>query len=142
MYKQFSVLFGSLLLLGLLIGCQTEKMAKNDRYCFTLDLKPDSALIDQYKKLHTPEGAWPEIPKGIRDAGCRDMEIYLQNNRMFMIVEITKGANLDSVWSAMEQQPRQSEWASFVWQFQQAVPGAREGEKWIRMEKVFDLDDH
>lgn len=139
---KIKVIIGSLLLMGMALGCQTEKLAKNDRYCFTLDLKPDAALIEEYKQLHTPEGAWPEIPKGIRDAGCRDMEIYLQQNRMFMIVEIAPGASLDSVWTAMEQQPRQSEWAAFIWQFQQAVPGAREGEKWMLMEKLFDLDDH
>ena len=127
---------------SMLSGCAREKAPKNDRYCLTLDLKPDEALMQEYKGLHTHEGAWKEIPIGIRDSGCRDMEIYLQNNRMFLIVEIAAGASLDSVWQAMENQPRQSEWAEFIWQFQQSVPGAQAGEKWVLMEKVFDLDDH
>lgn len=125
-------------------SCSSEKKSSQeaDRYYYALDLRPDSELIRQYRHVHSPEGMWPEIPEGIKAAGCLDMEIYLTGNRMVMIVDIPKGADIDEVFSKMGRMDRQDEWAEFVWQFQQALPHAKEGEKWMLMEKVYDLDDY
>lgn len=123
-------------------SCADRKESETDRYCLTLDLREDSSLIREYRQLHTPQGIWSEIPAGIRQSGCRDMEIYLRDNRMFLIVEIDRGASLDSVWKAMGEQPKQEEWARFVRQFQQSIPGAPQDASWLLMDKVFDLDDH
>ncbi len=112
------------------------------RFCFACDLKDQPDLIAAYKKLHTPEGMWPEIPNGIKAAGVTDMEIYLVDTRMFLITEIPVGLNIDEVWEKMGQQARQDEWQAFVWEFQQALPDAAPGEKWRLMEKIFDLDDY
>ena len=57
------------------------------RHCLTLDLKNDPALIAEYKRYH--ENVWPEIKQSLRDAGVLDMEIYLLDARMFMIIETT-----------------------------------------------------
>ena len=112
------------------------------RYCYALDLKNDSALIGLYKKYHTPDGIWKEIPVGIRESGVSDMEIYLLENHMFLIVEIPDSLDLDVVWEKMGQLDRQSEWQGFTWQFQQALPMAMDDEKWILMDRIFDLDEH
>jgi L-rhamnose mutarotase len=32
------------------------------------------------------------------------------------------------------------EWEALMWRFQQRLPGAAPGEKWIRMERIFKLD--
>jgi len=32
------------------------------------------------------------------------------------------------------------EWERLMWRFQQALPGAKEGEKWMRMERIFKLE--
>ena len=45
------------------------------RFCLTLDLKNDSALIAEYERLH--ERIWPDITKSIKEAGIENMEIYL-----------------------------------------------------------------
>ena len=119
-----------------------EKPLEFDRYCLALDLKPDAELIKEYKRLHTPDGMWPEIPDGIRKSGCLDMEIYLINNNMFMIVEIQKGVSLDKVWEKMGTFDRQPEWAEFMLKFQQAVEGHGDKVAWVLMDKVYDLDDH
>ena len=55
------------------------------RYCFALDLKDDIELIKDYKKYH--ESIWPEIEKSIIDSGIIDLEIYLIENRLFMIID-------------------------------------------------------
>ena len=46
-------------------------MPNTRRYCLTLDLKDDPALIAEYRKYH--EKIWPEITKSIKDSGIEDM---------------------------------------------------------------------
>lgn len=113
-----------------------------DRYCLALDLKPDTELMKEYKRLHSPDGMWPEIPVGIKEAGCLDMEIYIIDNHMTMIVEIPKGEDLDVVWEKMGKLERQPEWAKFMLNFQQPVAGHGDEVKWVLMEKVYDLNDY
>jgi hypothetical protein len=57
------------------------------RYCLTLDLKNDPALIAKYKYYHSDEGIWNEIKDGTRNVGM-EMEIYNVDNRLFMICEV------------------------------------------------------
>jgi len=127
-----------------LAGCSNGRgsEAATDRYCLALDLRPDSELIKEYRRLHSKEGMWKEIPKGIREAGCLDMEIYLVDNHMFMIVEIPEGENLDRVWEEMGKKERQGEWAEYMLKFQQPLDGHGDEVKWVLMDKVYDLDDH
>jgi L-rhamnose mutarotase len=44
------------------------------RFCFTLDLKDDPALITEYRKHH--EKIWPVITQSLKDSGIEDLEIY------------------------------------------------------------------
>lgn len=110
------------------------------RYCLALDLRKDSALISQYKHVHTKEGIWPEIPKGIKEAGISDMEIYLWDNRMFMILEAPLNWDYDSQMARLGKLEKQPEWSDYVWQFQQLLPYSKNGEKWMPMEKVYQLN--
>jgi len=56
------------------------------RYCLTLDLKDDPKLIAEYQRYH--QKIWPEITESIKEAGIRDLEIYLRGTRMFMVLEV------------------------------------------------------
>ena len=38
-----------------------------------------------------------------------------------------------------QQDAETQEWENLMWGFQQAVPGAKPGEKWLLMEKIFEL---
>jgi L-rhamnose mutarotase len=127
-----------------LAGCSNsqDRGTITDRYCLALDLKPDSELIREYRHLHSKEGMWKEIPKGIKEAGCLDMEIYLIDNHMFMIVEVPKGEELDSVWEKMGKLEKQGEWAEYMLKFQKPLDGHGNEVRWILMEKVYDLDEH
>jgi L-rhamnose mutarotase len=31
------------------------------------------------------------------------------------------------------------EWEALMWKYQQPLPGAKEGEKWVLMNKIFEL---
>src|SRR5579862_7675280 len=101
------------------------------RYCLTLDLKDDAKLIAEYKRYH--EKIWPEIAKSIRDSGIDDMEIYLLGTRMFMIMEVSEDFSFEKKSEADRLNPKVQEWENLMWKFQQALPGAKPDEKWLRM---------
>jgi L-rhamnose mutarotase len=109
------------------------------RYCLALDLVNEPELIKEYEHWHKAGNAWPEIKKSILDGGITNMEIYRTGNRLFMIMETDdtfsferKGA-MDAVNSKVQ------EWEQLMWKFQQPLQWAKEGEKWILMDKIFQL---
>jgi L-rhamnose mutarotase len=108
------------------------------RYCLTLDLKDDPKLIAEYKRYH--EKIWPEITKSIKDAGILDLEIFLRGTRMFMILEADETFSFEKKAQADRENPKVQEWETLMWKFQQALPEARSGEKWLLMEKIFKLE--
>ena len=110
------------------------------RYCLAFDLRKDPALMSQYKYVHTKEGIWPEIPRGIKEVGITDMEIYLWDNRMLMILEAPLNWDYDSQMAKLGKHEKQPEWGDYVWQFQQLLPYSKNGEKWMHMENVFQLN--
>ena len=108
------------------------------RFCLTLDLKGDPKLIAEYKRYH--EKIWPEIARSIKDSGIEDMEIYLLGTRMFMIMEVNQSFSFEKKSKADEQNPKVQAWEQLMWRFQQALPEAKPGEKWLRMERIFKLE--
>jgi L-rhamnose mutarotase len=107
------------------------------RYCFALDLKNDQALIQEYETYH--QKVWPEIIASIKDSGIQFLEIYRAANRLFMIIEARPGFSLDDKARKDASNPIVQEWEKLMWQYQQAIPSAQPGEKWVLMKKIFDL---
>ncbi len=117
-----------------------ENNNKTKRYCMTLDLKDDPELIKEYKYWHENENIWPEIPRGIKEVGIVNMEIYLYDTRMFMIMETTLDFDFDKDMARLGTLERQGEWEKFVGKFQKSLPGTPEGSKWQLMERVYKLE--
>lgn len=113
---------------------------ESKRFCLACDLKDNPTLIEQYKEYHAPGNAWPEITKSIRDAGILDMQIYLTGNRMFMIMEVDASFDPQRKAEMDANNPKVQEWEQLMWDFQQALPWAPEGVKWLELEKIFQLD--
>jgi L-rhamnose mutarotase len=109
----------------------------NRRFCFTLDLKDDPALIAEYRKYH--EKIWPEITESIKNSGIVDMEIYLLGTRMFMVMEVNESFSFETRAKADQQNPKVQEWEQLMWKFQQPLPESRSGEKWRLMERIYKL---
>ena len=109
------------------------------RFCLTLDLKDDPNLIAEYKRYH--EKVWPEVLESIKDSGIENMEIYLLGTRMFMIMDVSETFSFDKKAKSDKQNPKVQEWEALMWKFQQALPQASAGEKWLRMERVFKLEE-
>ena len=108
------------------------------RYCLTLDLKDDPNLIAEYKKHH--ERIWPEITDSIKRSGIEDLEIYLLGARLFMIMEVDDRFSLAAKAEADRRNPKVQEWEQLMWKFQQPLPKAKPGEKWLLMERIFKLE--
>ena len=109
------------------------------KYCLALDLKDDEQLIKEYEEYH--QNVWQEIKESIYDAGITNMEIYRTGNRLFMIMETNENFNFDKKAAMDKANSTVQEWEQLMWKFQQPLPWAKEGEKWILMEKIFTLHD-
>jgi L-rhamnose mutarotase len=108
------------------------------RYCLALDLKDDTSLIKEYEEHHRK--VWPEILKSIKDAGIQQMEIYRINNRLFMIMETNDDFTFERKSKMDEANMKVQEWEQLMWNYQQAIPGSRQGEKWRLTERIFALN--
>lgn len=107
------------------------------RYCLALDLKNDDALIAEYEAYH--QRVWPEIEKSIREAGITSLEIYRTGNRLFMIVEGNKQFSFERKAALDQANPIVQRWEDLMWKYQQALPGARPGEKWKLMNRIYEF---
>ncbi|PWG81487.1 L-rhamnose mutarotase [Pararcticibacter amylolyticus] len=109
------------------------------RQCFALDLKNDPQLISEYEHWHKAENGWPEIRRSIIDAGVTDMEIYRTGNRLFMIMDTPDDFRNDEKAARDEANPKVQEWEQLMWKFQEPLPWAADGEKWVLMKQIFKL---
>lgn len=107
------------------------------RFCLTLDLKNDPALIAAYEAMH--RAVWPEILASILQAGIVQMEIYRLENRLMMILEADDTFSFEQKALLEAGNPKVQEWEALMWHYQQALPTARPGEKWMQMTKIFEL---
>jgi L-rhamnose mutarotase len=114
-----------------------EHFMTTKRYCFACDLKDNPKLIAEYKAYHAAGMAWPEITKSSKDVGIVDLQIYLTGNRMFMIMEVNETFDLLKKAEMDANNPKVKEWEKLMWGYQQRLPWAKEGEKWIQMEQIF-----
>jgi L-rhamnose mutarotase len=108
-------------------------------YCLTLDLKDDPQLIEEYKRYHRPENIWPEVTANIESQGILREEIYLAGTRMVMILHTTDEFSFAAKNAADLANPKMQEWEELMWKYQKAAPGAKPGEKWLLMEKIFEI---
>lgn len=109
------------------------------KYCLAVDLIDDPALIAEYENWHKKENAWPEIMKSITGSGITNMQIYRTGNRLFMIMETDDSFTFERKTAMDNANPKVQEWEELMWKFQQPLPWAKKGEKWILMEKIFEL---
>jgi len=105
------------------------------RYCLTLDLKNDPRLIAEYRRHH--ENVWPEVVQSISDSGIEEMEIHLLGTRLFMILEVDESFSFEEKAKADAANPKVQEWEKLMCKFQQPLPEAKAGEKWMLMEQIF-----
>lgn len=109
------------------------------KYCLALDLKDDPVLIDQYKAHH--KKVWPEITQSLIDSGIENAEIYCVGNRLFMILEVNDSFSFEQKEQMDNANRKVQEWEELMWKYQQKMPWAKENEKWVLMDKIYELKD-
>ena len=110
------------------------------QYCLALDLKEDPAIIAEYEEHHRRIS--PEILKSIRESGVERMELFRAGNRMFMIMQVRDGFSFEVKEKMDKANPAVQEWEALMWRYQQSLPFAKPGEKWVLMEKIFDTQKY
>lgn len=105
------------------------------RYCQTLTLVDDPAMIEQYVETH--RHVWPEIIEGQRQVGILDMQIFRRGCSLFMICDTVDEFDWARDMARLAELPRQAEWEAYVAQFQGCPSTARSDEKWQMMERIF-----
>lgn len=108
------------------------------KHCLALDLKDDPVLIRKYEEYH--ENVWPEVLDSLSASGIEHMEIYRIGNRLFMIIEVADSFSFEEKAKMDEDNQRVQDWEVLMWKYQQALPMAKPGEKWLPMDLIFEYD--
>lgn len=107
------------------------------KYALTLDLKNDQQLIGEYEAHH--QRVWPEIIKSIASSGILEMVIYRFGTRLFMSITAGDDFSFEKKALADAGNDKVQQWEELMWKYQQQLPGAAPGEKWMLMEQIFEL---
>ena len=103
------------------------------------DLRNDPELIEQYEAYHAAGAAWPEVTAGIRAAGITAMEIFRAGNRLMMVMETGPDYDAERHAERNATTPRVVAWEALMDRFQQRLPFADAGVKWVPMRRIFSL---
>lgn len=111
------------------------------RHCLILDLKDDPAVIAAYRAWHAPGGPPAAITRSIRSAGIVEMEIFLSGNRLVMLMEVTPAFDPKAKAAADAADADVRAWETLMNGFQQPVPWAPPGTKWLPAERIYALSE-
>ena len=110
------------------------------RFCLALDLKDDPELIADYERWHAQGEGWPEVRANDLKAGILDLQIYRTGNRMFMLLETDDQFTFEKKKEIDADSPHVQKWERLMWTFQQPLPWAKAGEKWVLMNQIFQFE--
>ncbi|MDI2091169.1 L-rhamnose mutarotase [Commensalibacter oyaizuii] len=108
------------------------------RYCQALDLVDDPAFITEYEAMH--KKIWPEVAQHIRESGVIDMQIWRIGNRLFMIMDVNSQFSFARSEQMAADNPILTQWEEQMWKYQLPTPWTPRGQKWVPMQKIFDLN--
>lgn len=111
------------------------------RRVLILDLKDDPELIAQYEAHHRPGAVPAAIARSIRSAGIERMDIHRSGNRLVMVMETAPGFDSEAKAAADASDPDVIAWEELMDQFQQRLPWAPPGVKWLEAERIFALSE-
>ena len=88
------------------------------------------------------ESVVPEaIVRSIRDSGIEEMVIHRCGNRLIMVMETAAGFDPQAKAAADAADPAVIAWEELMDRYQQRLPWAPPGTKWMEAERIFALSD-
>lgn len=83
------------------------------RLCEIRKLVDDAKQIEEYKYHHALGRAWPEITQGLKNAGIKDMEIYMVGNKTFKIYNVEINFDIETSFEKTRTS-KSKEWGDLV----------------------------
>jgi L-rhamnose mutarotase len=111
------------------------------RLVLILDLKDDAELIAAYEAYHRPGGVPEAILHNIRSSGIEEMEIFRSGNRLVMLMETGSGFEPQAKAAADAADPAVIAWEEMMDRYQQRLPWAAAGVKWLEADRIFALSE-
>ena len=94
-------------------------------------------LIQEYESWHKADAIWPSVIQLLRDSGVQELELYRCGNRLLQVLEVRQGHPFVAGRAAATI----AAWEELMWRYQQPLPFAQPGEKWVRMNRLFSLSE-
>ncbi len=114
-------------------GQLLSKHKNTKRYVLTLEIVNDPELREEYIEIHGIGKAWPQITNNMKEMGIKDMELYLDGYRAYLIMDTRKDFDMDKDGEKWSKLPREAEWQQYVSKFQKVDPLSKATEKWKTM---------
>ncbi|GAB3661404.1 hypothetical protein GCM10028791_35900 [Echinicola sediminis] len=133
-----------LITLGLFCSCEEEEKEQHlemdyEEYVFGVRLADDPGISQKYLEYH--QNIWPEVEAGFQKAGYQQIRLYMFGNSITMTIRVPKGADLDSMGQLSRgSHPKVEEWQELMDSFQKGLPGVEEGQKWVKLEKIYEFN--
>jgi len=109
-------------------------------HILAVDLRGGRKGALAYRKHH--RAVWPKVLKSLRKVGVRDMDIYILGQRLVMVMVVGDGFDRKRSFAAHSaSDPACAEWETMMRGFQRPPPGAKAGELWTPMTRVFSLSE-
>ncbi|MGH9343028.1 MAG: L-rhamnose mutarotase, partial [Terriglobia bacterium] len=81
----------------------------------------------------------PQVLECIRSEGILSEEIYLAGSRLVMILQTSDDFSMEAKMAVDRNNPEMQKWENLMWKYQKSIPHARPGDKWVPMEKIFEV---
>jgi L-rhamnose mutarotase len=109
------------------------------RLIYALDLNDDPQLIADYEAWHRAGKIWPAIVESLRASGLLELEIYRTGTRLVLIIEAPDEFSPAEKARADAANPQVQAWEKLMDTFQRRLPWAAPGQKWVPMQRIFQL---
>lgn len=107
------------------------------RFCYTLDLKDNSKLKEEYIKHHS--NVWPEIINSLKESGIIKAEIYNIGDRLFLLIDTNDEFTEENKRKLDLKNSIVQKWEALMSNYQKKIEFSKSENKWVRMNKIFEL---
>ncbi len=114
--------------------CTDKQVAKEwDHILLTANLVADPKMQQEYLDYHATQfEKWPELSRGFCNADFQQLLIFRNGRQLILVISIPKGESLDKLNPrTTENNPRVNEWNKIMGKYQEGLPGAGVGVKWV-----------
>ncbi|MCK5094641.1 MAG: L-rhamnose mutarotase [Spirochaetes bacterium] len=104
-----------------------------ERLALVYRVKPGKK--DEYIKAHNE--IWPEILKGLKEAGCREMTIFLRGNLLFLYALID---DIAAFTKTREKDPHYHKWNAWMAELLEHPYDAEEPSSFARLDEIWRFE--